>query len=41
LQEPIEEIGEEILLTGAVEPETVLALPSEPDLSSNQRLSID
>jgi len=41
LQEPIGEIGEEILLTGAVEPETVLAPPSEPDLLSNQRPPID
>lgn len=41
LQEPLWEIGEEILLEGAIEPEVVLALPSEPDLLLNQGPPLD
>jgi len=35
------EIGEEILLEEATEPEAVLASPSKHDLSSNQRPPIE
>ena len=40
-QKPLGEIGEEILLEEATEPEAVLASPSKHDLSSNQRPPIE